>query len=183
MEDNQMSSAEGNFKIRQEKTSRRRTFDSLDMQIIDELLSDPIVSSTAIASKYQVPLSTVQRRRTILESMSLLKHEYSLDPINFGLRPIQFWIMVEKGKSDEIGKHIFEKYENVLSVTIQVNAISNVGVLAYFDSSEKLFSMLEELKAIKFVNRVEFAEIVKLVGKRQANFFKRARGREIPLLR
>lgn len=30
--------------------------------------------------------------------------------------------------------------------------------------------MIEEVKGMQFVNRVEFAEIIKVVGKRQANF-------------
>src|SRR3954452_776641 len=53
-------------------------FDSIDMQIIDELLANADISSTEIASKCSVPLSTIQRRRTSLESSSTLKHEYRL---------------------------------------------------------------------------------------------------------
>lgn len=146
------------------------TLDSLDIQIINELLANAGVTSSAIASKYKVPLSTIQRRRAVLESMSMLKHEYRLDPFSFGLREVEFWVMVEKGRTDEIAQHIFEKYKNTLIVTVQMNAISNVGVQAYFDSSEQIYRMIEEMKGMRFVNRVEFAEIIKVVGKRQANF-------------
>jgi DNA-binding Lrp family transcriptional regulator len=58
--------------------------DSLDVKIIEELLADAYVSSGKIASKYGVPLSTIQRRRGALESMSILKLKYSLDPLPFG---------------------------------------------------------------------------------------------------
>jgi DNA-binding Lrp family transcriptional regulator len=150
----------------------RRTFDSLDMQIIDELLVDADISSAAIASKYGVPLSTIQRRRATLESMSMLTHNYDLNPNAFGFREVEFWLLVEKGKADEVARHIFEKYNNVLSVRVQINSISNVGVTAYVDSSEELYTMLEEIKSMHFVEEVEFAEIVKLVDKRPANFFK-----------
>ena len=146
------------------------TLDSLDIQIIDELLANADVTSSAIASKYKVPLSTIQRRRTVLEYMSMLKHEYSLDPFSFGLRKVEFWVMVEKGRTDEVAQHIFEKYRNTLIVTVQMNAISNVGVQAYFDSSEQIYRMIEEMKGMRFVIRLEFAEIIKVVGKRQANF-------------
>lgn len=146
------------------------TLDSLDIQIIDEVLANADVTSSAIASKYNVPLSTIQRRRAVLESMPMLKHEYSLDPFSFGLRPVEFWVKVEKGRADEVAQHIFEKYKNALIVTVQINAISNVGVQAYFDSSEQIYRMIEEVKGMQFVNRVEFAEIIKVVGKRQANF-------------
>lgn len=148
------------------------TLDSLDIQIIDELLANADVTSSAIASKYNVPLSTIQRRRAVLESMPMLRHEYSLNPFSFGLREVEFWVMVEKGRADKVAQHIFEKYKNALSVTVQMNAISNIGVQAYFDSSEQIYRMIEEVKGMQFVNRVEFAEIIKVVGKRQANFSK-----------
>lgn len=146
--------------------------DSLDIQIIDELLANANVTSSAIASKYNLPLSTIQRRRAVLESKHWLRHEYSLDPFSFDLRAVEFWVRVEKGRADEVAQHIFEKYKNALIVTVQINAISNVGVQVYFDSSEQMHRMIEEVKGMKFVNWVEFAEIIKVVGKRQANFSK-----------
>jgi len=161
--------------VKEEKTTSHspRGLDSLDIQIVDELLADANISSTKIASKYNVPLSTIQRRRAKLESVSILGHKYQLNPLSFGLRPVQFWVMVEGGKAEEVAKEIFGKYYNVLRATVQMNALSNVGVLAYFNSSEEVFSMLEGIKSIKFVNRVEFAEIVKIVDERQTNFFKK----------
>lgn len=149
-----------------------RGLDSLDIQIIDELLSNANISSTTIASKHSVPLSTIQRRRAVLESMSMLKHEYRLAPFSFGLRPVQFWVLVEGGKAEEVANYIFQKHINVLEVTVQVNALSNVGIRAYVQSSEELFGMLEEIKSMRFVTRVEFAEVINVVGTRQTNFFK-----------
>jgi DNA-binding Lrp family transcriptional regulator len=149
-----------------------RGLDSLDIKIIDELLANANISSTNIASKHGTPLSTIQRRRAVLESMSLLKHEYRLAPLSFGLRPIQFWVLVEGGHAEEVANHIFQKHINVLEVTIQVNALSNVGIRAYVQSSDELFSMLEEMKSMRFVTRVEFAEVIDVVGTRQTNFFK-----------
>ena len=112
------------------------TLDSLDIQIIDELLANADVTSSAIASKYKVPLSTIQRRRTVLEYMSMLKHEYSLDPFSFGLRKVEFWVMVEKGRTDEVAQHIFEKYRNKLIVTVQMIYISFIGDEVNFDIFE-----------------------------------------------
>lgn len=104
--------------------------------------------------------------------MSLLKHEHTLNPTSFGLRLVEFSVLVEKGRADEVAQRIFEKYENLLKVNIQINSISNVGALAYVNSSEELYKMLEEIKSMQFVNDVEFAEIVKVVGKRPASLFK-----------
>jgi len=152
--------------------SRLRTLDSTDNQIIDELIANADISSSEIASKLKVPLSTIQRRRAILESMSILNHKYELNPLSFGLRPVEFWVKVEGGKAEEVVNHIFGKFDNVLRASIQMNTISNIGILAYFNSSEEIFNMLEVIKSMKYVNRVEFAEIVKVVHERQANFFK-----------
>lgn len=173
MKSPKVSPKNGNIGANDNMTSGpHRWLDSLDIKIIDELLANANISSATISSKYRVPLSTIQRRRAVLESMSLLKHEYRLAPFSFGLRPIQFWVLVEGGNTEEVANHIFQTHTNALEVTIQVNALSNIGVLAYVQSSEELFSMLEEIKSMRFVTRVEFAEVINVVGTRQTNFFK-----------
>ncbi len=58
--------------------------------------------------------------------------------------------MVEKGKAEEIARNIFEKYGNSLGVTIQGNAISNIGVQVYFNGSEQIYRMVEEMKGTRF---------------------------------
>lgn len=141
--------------------------DSLDIWIINELLANADISSTAIASKHSMPLSTIQRRRAILESNSMLKHEYSLDSISLGLKEVEFWVVVEKGKAEEVAHRIFEKYKNVLLVTLQMNAGSNVRASASFDSSEQMYRTIEEMKGMPFVKQVEFGESIKVVGKRK----------------
>ena len=151
---------------------RRCNLDALDMKIIDELLGNASISSTAISSKYKVPLSTIQRRRAALESMSVVKHEYSLNPINFGFRPVEFWVMVQKGKAEELAEKIFNKFENVLNVGVHINSFSNIKVQAYVNNSQQLYNMIEEIKSMPFAEEVEFAETVKLIAERQVNFFK-----------
>lgn len=142
------------------------------MSIIDELLANPDVSSSDISSKYRIPLSTIQRRRSALESMSLIEHKYQVNPIHFGFRTIEFWVMVEKGKALELGQQIFQKYQNVLHVSLQINSVSNIRVIGYVNTSEQLYRMIEEIKSLQFVNNVESAETVKEVGTRQVNFLR-----------
>jgi DNA-binding Lrp family transcriptional regulator len=167
---NNKNNTDGNGKER-----RRRELDSLDMKIIDELLDNAAVSSTAIATKFKVPLSTIQRRRAALESMSIVKHAYSLNPINFGFRPVEFWVLVEKGKAEDLAQKIFNKFENILDVSVHINSISNVKVQAYISGSQQLYSMIEQIKSIPFAEGVEFAETVKVIAERQVNFFKISR--------
>ncbi|MDQ4101385.1 MAG: hypothetical protein M3115_04275 [Thermoproteota archaeon] len=149
------------------------TPDSLSIQIIDELLSNSDISSTEIASKLSAPLSTIQRKRSALESTPMIKHQYALDPISIGLRQIEFWVLVEKGKVDIVARRIFEHHDNVLSICKQMNSISDLGVVAYVRSSEHLYNTLEGIKSIPYVDDIEFAEIVKVMHTRQVNFFKK----------
>jgi translation elongation factor EF-1beta len=168
------SSKEG----RKNNNKRKRRFpphspDSLDIHIINELLSNADISSSEIASKISMPLSTIQRRRRALESTPMVEHQYTLDPISFGLRQIEFWVLVEKGKADIVARRIFEQHDNILSVCKQMNSISDLGVVAYVTSSEHLYNTLEGIKSIPFVDDIEFAEIVKVMHTRQVNFFKK----------
>ena len=161
-----------NIKDNGKERRRRRNLDSLDIKIIDELLANASVSSTAIASKYKVPLSTIQRRRAALESMSVVKHEYSLNPINFGFRPVEFWVLVQKGKAEDLAHKIFSKFENILDVCVHINSISNIRVQAYISNSQQLYNMIEEIKSMPFAENVDVAETVKVIAERQVNFFK-----------
>ena len=170
--DSSSNNNENNSEDNSKERRRRRNLDSLDVKIIDELLANAPVSSTAIASKHKVPLSTIQRRRAALESMSVVKHEYSLNPINFGFRPVEFWILVQKGKAEELAQRIFNKFENVLDAGVHINSISNVKVQAYISGSQQLYKMMEEIKSMPFAEDVEVAETVKVIAERQVNFFK-----------
>jgi hypothetical protein len=104
--------------------------------------------------------------------MSIVKHQYTLEPINFGFRPVEFWVLVKKGQADELARNIFDKFENVLQVSVHINSISNICVNGYVGSSEQLYAMIEEIKSMPFAEDVEFAETVKVIAERQVNFFK-----------
>ena len=60
-------------------------FDSIDINIIRELLAKTDIRSADIASKYKIPTSTIQRRRKRLED-SILEKKFLLDITKRGLR-------------------------------------------------------------------------------------------------
>lgn len=74
-----------------------KILDDLNIKIAKELVNDPYISSTEIAAKFGVPLSTIQRRRARLEA-SMLKKEYTFDVRKFGWRVADLLISVEKGQ-------------------------------------------------------------------------------------
>lgn len=53
-----------------------------------------------------------------------------------------------------------------------MDSISNVGVTAYINRSGQLFSMAEDIEVNTVCREYDIVEIIKVIGKRQANFFK-----------
>lgn len=154
-----------------ERRNGRILLDKLDMNIINELLYDPNTSSTAIAEKLKTPLSTIQRRRARLEK-SILKRRYTIDAAQTGWREAEIFVQVDKGKTEQLGNEIFEKYKN--NVTMTSLTMNNVGKLithVYFRQSEELFAIAEDIKTNPYASSVLFAEHLKIIGQRNPGSF------------
>ncbi|MEO9295688.1 MAG: hypothetical protein ABI347_08830 [Nitrososphaera sp.] len=130
-----------------------------------ELISDPDLSSTDIATKYHMPLSTVQRRRTRLER-SILKKSYLIDTSKLGWRTADILIAVEKGKSDQVDRQILKNEKNnVISTSLRIGHPQiDLTARAVYRDSESLHQMVERINALQFVTFVEWSEEVKIVG-------------------
>jgi DNA-binding Lrp family transcriptional regulator len=153
-----------------ERENGRILLDKLDMNIINELLDNSNSSSTDIAGKLKTPLSTVQRRRTKLEK-TVLKRSYDIDIKQTNWREAELFVQVDKGKTEELGKEIFEKYKN--NVTLAGLTMNNVGNLiahVYFRRSEELFAIAEEVKTNPYVKTLLYAEHLKILGQRSPRF-------------
>ena len=144
----------------------RMTIDRTNIAIIDALVNDPNMSSREISQRLKVPLSTIQRRRSILERSVLLK-QYQIDIREFGWRTADLFLSVGKGNSEKIAELLLTK-PNVLSVSTRVgNPEINVAAQFFFRDSQELHRLIEEVKAIGNVERVEWSEVVKLTAKKQ----------------
>ena len=140
-------------------------FDAYDARIVQEILDEPYVSSTIIARKMRLPLSTVQRRRANLEK-SVLKRSYSVNMSKFGLRIVKLHIKANGGMNDEIAKRIFQSYSNVLRATVEMDSIANIITEAYVRNTSELYKMTEAIKRMPEVSDVQFSETVTEVGRR-----------------
>jgi DNA-binding Lrp family transcriptional regulator len=153
-----------------ERRNGRILLDKLDMGIINELLDDSNSSSTIIAEKLTTPLSTIQRRRTKLEK-SILKRRYTIDASHTGWREAEIFVQVDKGKTEQLGNEIFEKYKNNVTLTsLTMNNVGNLITHVYFRQSEELFAIAEDIKTNPYVTRVLFAEHLKIIGQRSPRF-------------
>jgi DNA-binding Lrp family transcriptional regulator len=143
--------------------------DALNINILGELLVNADVKSSLIATKYKTPLSTVQRRRTLLER-TLLKKDYHLDTKELGWRTADIFIAVAKGQCHEIAETLLKDHSSmVLSTSLRIGDPNvNVAAQIIFRNSQLLHDLIERIKAMPNVTGVEWSEVVKVVGSNKA---------------
>ena len=142
-----------------------KLFDDLNIKIVRELVNNPDISSTDIAEKYGIPLSTIQRRRARLEG-SFLKKMYNLDIRQLGWRTADLLISVEKGKAEETAQKLLENNKvNVIVASLRIGH-PQVDIMAdvFYRDSIELHGLTEKVKSMPYVTYVEWAEVVKVVG-------------------
>ena len=166
-------------------------FDKKDLIILNEMLANPDVTSLNISKKLKLPLSTVQRRRTAIERLSIVRKSYELDAKQFGWRTADILIAVEKGDCVEIANRlltedmgiglssdiskVINKDDNispgprVIESSLRIgDPVVNVVARVIYKSSDELFHIIQEIKKMPNIARVEWSEIVKVVGRNNA---------------
>jgi DNA-binding Lrp family transcriptional regulator len=165
--------------------------DNKDLIILNEMLANPDVTSLNISKKLKLPLSTVQRRRTAIERSSIVRKSYELDAKQFGWRTVDILITVEKGDCVEIANRlltedmgiglssdiskVINKGDNtspgprVIESSLRIgDPVVNVVTRVIYKSSDELFHIIQEIKKMPNIARVEWSEIVKVVGRNNA---------------
>jgi DNA-binding Lrp family transcriptional regulator len=162
--------------------------DQRDFFILSEILQDPDLTSQNISKRLKLPLSTVQRRRTALERSSIIRKSYELDAKQLGWRTADILITVEKGDCVQIANRLLT--ENIgIDITSDISKVFNknntnpgglrviesslrigdplVNVVAriIYKTSDELFHIIQEIKKMPNITRVEWSEIVKIVGR------------------
>ena len=139
--------------------------DRLNKSIINELIHDPYLTSERIAKKIEVPLSTVKRRRTALER-SILTKTYILDVGIFGWRIADLIIGIDKGDPHSTARNIVQgNSENIVSASLRIGSQEiNLGAQIRFKSSQELHQILQNIRALDNIGRVEWSEIVEEVA-------------------
>ena len=155
-----------------EKTSRRKgeslhgdssVLSYLDAKIVEELLNNAFISSTDISKKHKAPLSTVQRRRRILEN-TILTRRYEIDLKKQGFRIGEMTVIPENGSCKEIINKIFSKYSNhILSITVKIDGALSLAVLAYFKTTAEIHDIMVGINSLPGVQQVRFAETVEII--------------------
>ena len=82
------------------------------------------------------------------------------------LRVADLLILVSKGQTGRGAKEIYQRFENVILVSWRINAVANLFAQVYYRDSNMLNETIEEIRGIADVEKLEFSEIVKIVGRR-----------------
>lgn len=150
------------------KDSQKFPFDSIDINIIRELLVKADIKSVDIASKYKVPISTIQRRRKRLVD-SILEKKYFIDITKRDLRTGIILANVERGKAKEVAKMILERHKsNAISSSIRINDQNNVITEIIYNTPSELYNIIEQVKNIPYVSSATWSELVEVVGNNDA---------------
>ena len=141
--------------------------DSINLGIIKELIEDPNMKSADLAAKLQIPSSTIQRRRAMLESSSILRKTYELDLSALGWREADLLITVDRGRCRDIAQRLLRNFKNnVKSSTLRIGDPEvNVVAEIIYKSSPELLEIVENVKNMDLVSFVEWSEITEVVGR------------------
>lgn len=142
-----------------------RSLDDLDRYIIEALLGNPDAKSSMIAKKYNKPLSTIQRRRRIIERDILIKR-YSLNRTVGNYRQAILMISARRGDSEATATQIYEKFRQITTITVGMNTEVDIAATLYFRETEELHSIMQEISKMPAISRVQFYEVVKALGER-----------------
>jgi DNA-binding Lrp family transcriptional regulator len=136
--------------------------DKINLKIIKALMENPNIKSSELSEKLQVPLSTIQRRRAVLEKTAVVKKEYILDLRKFGLRIAEILIDIEKGNHDKLLEDIKVKFnKNIISVSRKIGDPGiNIGIKIVYSDSIQLFEVLEELRKNSMVKKFDWFESI-----------------------
>jgi len=155
--------------------------DDTNLKIVEELVKNPNTSSMSLATKLQMPLSSLQRRRSKLEKSVLIK-SYHINLKAFGAKMGDTIINVDKGRSREVAGNILKKFKsNVMNVSTRINSEHNVAAQIVYNDTAELHNLLENIKAMPYVTSLQWSEMVEMIGDNSPSvitaFFNKSRQR------
>ena len=136
--------------------------DKINVGIIQELVNNGDIKSSEISAKLKIPLSTIQRRRSNLEKLSIIKKNYIVDLKKLDLRIAEIMIGTSSGESQNIMTEVYNKHKtSIIDMSLRIgNPDTNVSFRIAYKTSLELFEVLEEIKQMDTVNNVTWSEYI-----------------------
>lgn len=139
------------------------TFDRINIEIFRSILINPDIKSSEIAKLIDIPLSTIQRRRSKIESSHLLQKNFVIDYHRLGLRIADLLIKISKGDIEKIINDVIKQHsKSILEVTVRIGHPDiNLVVRIAYKNNDEIYEIMRTLNKIENLESVQWSEILK----------------------
>lgn len=148
-------------------SKKNYTLTNLDKKLLKILLipNGGSQDSKKIATKLQMPVTIITKRRERLEDLFLKLHYYP-EVEKFGWRRVDFFISVMNGKVNSLAKKL-SKVDDVTYVGKSIGQPTiDLRVEAIVKDNVRLLDLLEEIKEMEGVRDVVWSEIINVVSRK-----------------
>jgi len=139
------------------------TFDRINIEIFRSILINPDIKSSEIAKLIDIPLSTIQRRRSKIESSHLLQKNFVIDYHRLGLRIADLLIKISKGDIEKIINDVIKQHsKSILEVTVRIGHPDiNLVVRIAYKNNDEIYEIMRTVNKIENLESVQWSEILK----------------------
>ena len=96
---------------------------------------------------------------------TVLKNNYQLNILQYGFRYADVFVDVAKGEAKEVGKMLVNKFDkNILKASTRINSSNNLCLQIIYKESEELHNLLEHIKRMPTTFKVDWSEMISIVG-------------------
>jgi len=144
-------------------------FDSINIKILENIIINPDIKSAEIAKKINIPLSTVQRRRSRIEKSTMLQKKFEVDTKKIGLRTADMLIKVIKGQVESVADEIAKLHsKSVLEISIRIGQLDfNLVVKVVYKDSDEIYDIIKTVNTFDYVESVQWSEIVRIILRKE----------------
>lgn len=138
---------------------------AIDKKMLKMLFaSNGSVSSVTLSKELGVPLTTVQRRRKRLATLT--RSTYSLDWKKFGMRSMMFFVSIENVAPSKIGNEIMS-WPEVSSVTRMFSSNRvDLMVQVVLRTNKEIMDFSERVRALAGVKEIFWNEAIEVIGQK-----------------
>jgi len=139
------------------------TFDKINIEIFRNVLKNPDIKSSEIAKLVDIPLSTIQRRRSRIERSHLLQKNFVIDYQRLGLRIADLLIKISKGDIEKIINDVVKQHsKSILEITVRIGHPDiNLVVRMAYKNSDEIYEIMRTVNTIENLESVQWSEILK----------------------
>lgn len=139
--------------------------DRINIEILRNIIKNPDIKSSEISEKIDIPLSTIQRRRSRIETSAVLKKSFEIDFHKLGLRVADLLIKISKGDIETIVSDIVKQHsKSILEVTVRLGQPDiNLVVRITYKDNDEVYGIMRTFNTIEHIDSIQWSELLKEV--------------------